>query len=369
MSLALDVRAPWRRSIALAAAIAVEAQVALAIGAVVAGHADALPVLTVALALASAWLVPWGMGAQAANAGAAALCLGAVAATAPASDGVAESTATAWVALLGSVGVAFELARQRRQRHRAEEEERASTRALRDEIVLAETAANAAQELAATPDAMVVVETLCRLETRLLGCERSYTFLRDRLDPTSFVAVAAAGDRAWEVRRAPRIPERLLTRVLDRPTEPLVLCDRDLEPAAGGTAIHTGLVEGSEVVGIQVAVRRETRPFSATEVELARRLAATASTALAQVRLREARDAARAAGSALATRVWRELRTPLGSIVRLSEQAQDPSVPASERHALVERIAGTARDVLHRLEHLERGGPSPAGRHEPDARG
>jgi len=55
------------------------------------------------------------------------------------------------------------------------------------------------------------------------------------------------------------------------------------------------------------------------------------------------------------SRIWRELQTPLTSIVRFAERASDSTLPTSERRTLVGRIAATARDVIRMLERLERG--------------
>jgi GAF domain-containing protein len=137
---------------------------------------------------------------------------------------------------------------------------------------------------------------------------------------------------------------------LDR-DEPVVLQDAPgMLPVDGRAGVYTALFAGRDVIGIQVAVRRQPEPFTPTEIELARRLAHTASAALAQARLLETPDA-----SGTPSRIWRELQTPLTSILRFAERASDSTLPTTERRTLVGRIAATARDMLRMLERLERG--------------
>jgi GAF domain-containing protein len=108
------------------------------------------------------------------------------------------------------------------------------------------------------------------------------------------------------------------------------------------------------VAAIQVAVRRRAEPFSPGEIELARRLAHTASAALAQARLLETSEHY-GTPAEVAPRVWHELQTPLSSILRLAERAADLSLPTAERRALLVRITATTRDMIRLLECLEQG--------------
>jgi hypothetical protein len=147
----------------------------------------------------------------------------------PVPDGFGYQAIAAAMGFVASLVVSYELELHRRQRHRAEREERDSASALREEIFVAEATAHAARELLAGRDTPQVLETLCRLERRLLRCDASYTFARDPHDTTAFVAVATDGDSAteWATRRALRIPDIGLARMLDRldRDEPVVLQD------------------------------------------------------------------------------------------------------------------------------------------------
>jgi GAF domain-containing protein len=155
---------------------------------------------------------------------------------------------------------------------------------------------------------------------------------------------------------------------LDR-DEPVVMGGgRDVLPVDGAVCIYTALFAGREVAAIQVAVRRRAEPFSPGEIELARRLAHTASAALAQARLLETSEGFRT-GTALRPRVWRELQTPLASILRLAERAADLSLPTAERRALLTRIASTARDTIRLLERLEETDGSSGESHRTTLRG
>jgi hypothetical protein len=360
--LALDRAGSWRRTVLLALALVAEICVTLAISGILTREVASAPILYVLVTLGTATLLPWGLAPQAATVVVAVASLAINAAVVPTPDGFGYTVTAAVLAFLASLAVAYQLDEQRRQRHQAEDEERASASALRDEIAIAEASTHAARELLATGDAAEVVATLCRLETRLLDCEASYTFLRDAHDAKSFAVVACDGDSAAQLtsRRALRIPDISLARVIDRlgKDEPVVVTgERDLLPVDGAVCVYTALMAGHDVTGIQVAVRRALRPFKSADVELARRLAHTASAALAQARLLDT-GARRAGAAGVGGRVWHELQTPLSSILRLAEHAGDVSLPPAERRALAMRIASTARDVLRMLERLEHDDPA-----------
>jgi hypothetical protein len=366
--LALDRPGSWRRSIAVALVLVTEVCVTLAISGVLTGEVASAPLLCVLVTLGTATLLPWGLGPQAVTVTVAATSLAGNALWVPVPDGFGYTVTAASMACLASLYVAHELEQQRSHRHHAEDEERKSASALRDEIAVAESSAEAARELLAGGGVTHVLGTLCRLEARLLGCDATYTFLRDAHDAKSFAVVASNGDdgSSWTSRRALRIPDIVLARMIDRlgRDQPVVIAgERDMLPVDGTVCIYTALMAGRDVAGIQVAVRREARPFAPSDVELARRLTHTASAALAEARLaeaREPRDGARP--SELGERVWQELQTPLGSILRLAEHAADLSLPAVERRALLIRVASTTRDVLHMLERLDRASTPPGGR-------
>src|SRR5262249_21730263 len=182
------------------------------------GDAGSAPLLFVVLPPAGATLIPWGVVPQAIVVAIAAGALGAIAWAVPAPDGFGYAATAACIAFLASICVAHELEQQRRQRLRAEREERASAAALREEIFVAEASAHATKELLATDGTGEVLALLCRLTTRLLGADASYAFMRDAHDGKAFVAVASDGDSGaeWMSRRALRIPDIGLARMLDR---------------------------------------------------------------------------------------------------------------------------------------------------------
>jgi len=355
----LDATAPARRTIGLALVLVTEVAITLAASGILANEVASSPLLFVLLTLGTGILLPWGLRPQLATVAilAAALVVNAWWVQ-PLPDGFGYTVIAACLAFIASLCMVREIELHRMERHRAERDERESTSALREEIFVTETAAHAARELLAGVDAQQVLGTLCKLETCWLRCEASYAFLRDAQDTKAFVAVAGDGDTSaeWMSRRTLRIPDIGLARLLDRldRDEGVVLTDSTgVLPVEGRAGIYTPLVAGRDLIGIQVAVRRRDEAFSPTEVELARRLARTASAALAQVRLREAPFCG--GGTAFGARVWRELQTPLSSILRLAERAGDLSLPSSERRALALRIASVSRDVLRFLEHLDDG--------------
>jgi hypothetical protein len=345
----------WGVVVGLALGLVVEVCTTLVVSGVLAGDVASAPSLFTLVTLGSATLLPWGLWPQAATVTVAAASLLVNAWLVPVPDGFGYQAIAAAMAFVASIVVAYQIELHRRQRHRAEREEQDSASALREEIFVAEATAHAARELLAASDTPQVLDTLCRLERRLLRCDASYTFARDPMDTTAFVAVATDGDSAteWATRRALRIPDIGLARMLDRldRDETVVLQDAPgMLPVDGRAGVYTALSAGRDVIGIQVAVRRQPEPFTPTEIELARRLAHTASAALAQARLFETPDA-----SGTPARIWRELQTPLTSILRFAERAADSTLPTTERRTLVHRIAATTRDVLRMLERLERG--------------
>ena len=345
----------WRVAVALALALVVEVCLTLVVSGILAGDVASAPLLCILVTLGTATLLPWGVWPQAVTVAVAALSLLVNAWLVRVPDGFGYQAIAAAMTFVASLVVAYQLEMHRRQRHRAEREEHTSASALREEIFVAEATAHAARELVAGRDTQQVLETLCRLERRLLRCDAGYTFARDPHDTTAFVAVATDGDgeTEWASRRALRIPDIGLARMLDRldRDEPVVLQDAPgMLPVDGRAGVYTALFAGRDVIGIQVAIRRQPEPFTPTEIELARRLAHTASAALAQARLIEMPDA-----SGTPSRIWRELQTPLTSIVRFAERASDSTLPTIERRTLVGRIAATARDMLRMLEGLERG--------------
>ena len=364
---ALDPAGSWRRSVGLALALVAEVCVTLAISGILTGDVASAPLLCVLVTLGTATLLPWGLGAQAVTVAIAAISLAANAMWTSVPDGFGYTVTAASMACLASLYVAHELDQQRRHRHHAEDEERKSASALRDEIAIAESSAEAARELLAGGGVAHVLGTLCRLEARLIGCDATYTFLRDT--DASFAVVASNGDggSSWTSRRALRIPDIVLARLIDRlgRDQPVVIAGQpDMLPVDGTVCIYTALMAGRDVTGIQVAVRREARPFTSSDVELARRLTHTASAALAEARSAEARQTRGTSISDLGARMWVDLQTPLGSILRLTEHAADMSLPPAERRALLTRIASTTRELLQVLERLDRtpsGGRSARG--------
>jgi hypothetical protein len=364
--LALDPAGSWHRSVGLALALVAEVCVTLAISGILTGEVASAPLLCVLVTLGTATLLPWGLAPQVVTVAVAAASLAANAAWTPVPDGFGYTVTAASMACLASLYVAHELEQQRRHRHHAEDEERKSASALRDEIAIAESSAEAARELLAGGGVAHVLGTLCRLEARLIGCDATYTFLRDGHD-ASFAVVASNGDggSSWASLRALRIPDVVLARLIDRlgRDQPVVIAGQpDMLPVDGTVCIYTALMAGRDVAGIQVAVRRESRPFTPSDVELARRLTHTASAALAEARSAEARQAGLGSQLDFGERMWVDLQTPLGSILRLAEHAADLSLPAAERRALLTRIASTTRDLLHVIERHDRVSTPSGGR-------
>jgi hypothetical protein len=362
--LALERPRGWRFTVGLALLLVVEVCATLVVSGILAGEVASAPLLLILVTMGAATLLPWGLWPQAVTVAAAAAALLANAWVVPVPDGFGYTAIAAGLSFVASLCVAYELDEHRRQRHRAEEDERDSMGALREEIFAAEATAHAARELLSARTTPQVLATLCRLERRLLACDVTYSFARDGQDAKAFAAVASDGEDGaeWMSRRSLRIPDIGLARVLDRldRDEPVLVDDaHGVLPVNGRLCLYTGLFAGREVIGIQVAVRREARRFSPSEIELARRLAHTASAALAQARLMEAPNVRRGTAAGPGGRQWRELQLPLASILRLADRAGDDSVPAAERRALAQRIASTARDLLQLLDRIGHGSDLP----------
>jgi hypothetical protein len=327
--------AQWPLAVGLALALVVEVCGTLVVSGILAGDAASAPLLFILLTLGTATLLPWGIWPQAATVAVAAVSLMVNAWLVPVPDGFGYQAIAATMAFVASLVVAYQLELHRLQRHRAESEERNSASALREEIFVAEATAHAARELLAGCDTPQVPRR-SPARRRLLHCDASYTFARVARS-TAFVAVATARTAAsqWASRRALRIPDIGLARMLDRldRDEPVVMQDAPgMLPVDGRAGVYTALFAGRDVIGIQVAIRRQPEPFTSTEIELARRLAHTASAALAQAPPRDADASGTPAHLARA-------QTPLTSILRFAERASDSTLPTTERRTLVNRIA------------------------------
>ena len=257
----------WRVAVGLALALVVEVCVTLVVSGILAGDVASAPLLFILVTLGTATLLPWGLWPQAATVAIAARLVAGERLARPRarrlrlpgdrrrddvrrrrSSSPTSSRCTAGSAIAPSARSAPARARSAR---RSSSPRRRRTRA---------------RELLAGCDTRRCSRRSAGSSAGCLHCDASYTFARDPHDTTAFVAVATDGDgeTEWASRRALRIPDIGLARMLDRldRDEPVVLQDAPgMLPVDGRAGVYTALFAGRDVIGIQVAVRRQPEPL------------------------------------------------------------------------------------------------------------
>ncbi|MEO8600978.1 MAG: PAS domain S-box protein [bacterium] len=236
--------------------------------------------------------------------------------------------------------------------HRAEQEEAAISNAL----------ARVGRELISSLSSPDVLDRLCEVTARVLGCDRTHTLLFDAADRVYRIA-AAYGDGPEEVAaaRTLRLPESfspsLTARLRD---DDVTQAQRGLDPKVVAINEHLGisavmylaLRRGDELIGMLSAeYHGGPRSFSPQQERIGRGIAQLASLTLEDVRLVDELERANQLKSEFVATMSHELRTPLNIILGYHGLLLDGTfgdLTAEQRDAL-ERSDRNARALLEMI--------------------
>jgi len=313
--------------------------------------------LLIATTMATATFVPWGEWPQALTAAGAMLGLAVTRLAMPLPLG--REAVYRWlgaaIALSGSVWMAREHERQRRERRRAE-------RLLAAESRVASALARAGAEIIRIESTPGVLESLCGLVAELLSCEQTALLLYDPGDDT-FAVHSSFGHRAAETEsvRRMRVPARDIRHLLDAfhagdavqvETASIARAELrgQLERYRAANSLYVPIRQAGEITGILSAHYRDaSRDFSDGQRRIAIGIAHLASMALQNTRLLdELREANRLKSDFVST-MSHELRTPVSVILGYTEMLGEDQDPAA-RAALLARIRRSGLELLDLVE-------------------
>jgi len=231
-----------------------------------------------------------------------------------------------------------------------------------ENAALSAALARVAQALITSLDMPRLLDRLCRVTAEVLGCDASYTFLRDEAQQ-GFVRAASYGE-------PPQVAEALrAVPILDAHTHGLVeALERDwVVVAHAGDGMFAGplwdaygtrstlvfaLLHGTKLVGAQAASLRDDRPFDPRHVRIAQGIAQLASLAIANARLVGELEAASRIKSDFVATMSHELRTPLNVIIGYTDLLllEDFGALASEQSSTLERVRASAAELQELIE-------------------
>lgn len=250
-----------------------------------------------------------------------------------------------------------ELRREMAERYRAEE-------ALAEQAEIQAALASVGRELITALNTPRLVETLGRATAEALGCDLSHTLLY-RSEEDVFVCAAGWGSTPEELEaaRAVRIPRQVMAGLLDKLRERSVavvrtvpeelLSTRDRGTVSPGRFLCIALRRGEEVVGVQVAARRDGQvQISPRHERVGEGISQMASVVLENARLMEAVERASRLKSEFMATMSHELRTPLNVIigyVQLLLEGAFGELHPGQRESL-QRVAANARELLDLID-------------------
>jgi signal transduction histidine kinase len=257
-------------------------------------------------------------------------------------------------ALFGSVWVAREHERQRRERRRAE-------RYVASESRVSSALARAGEEMIRCESTPVILDRVCELVVELLQCDHSALVLRDPGEDV-LMPYSAYGhrDEDWPSIREFRLPARNIEALLATlNVAGTVQMETSEIKDPGSRAIHSRhgienslyvpLRRRGEIVGIISAHYRTRRRFGAAQERIVVGIAHLASLALDNTRLlEELREAIRIKSEFVST-MSHELRTPVSVILGYTDVLAD-DLAGTENATLLQRIRRSAVELLELVE-------------------
>ncbi|MBX3027842.1 response regulator [bacterium] len=217
-----------------------------------------------------------------------------------------------------------------------------------------------------------LLATLCEVTAEVLCCDSSHTLLWQH-DSQVFRPIATSGAAPEEqsIARAMAVPLATMRELLGQletddvierePTAIELLCTPQ---QCASRQLCIALRCGDEIIGVQVASRREARAaFTAVDVRIGRGIAQMASLALEHARVRQELEQSNRLKSDFVATMSHELRTPLNIILGYADLLREDEFGAlaAEQREVVRRIEASARDLLEMvnatldLSRLERG--------------
>lgn len=326
-----------------------------AVSAILRDELIATSFLFVATMLGTAAFVPWGPRAQLATAAVAVLSLGIARVVVGLEPGpeLAYRAMVIVLAALGSVWIARENERQRRERRRAD-------RQLATESRVSAALARAGEEMIACERMPEILDRVCSITAELLDCDHTDLVLRedDVYVPRSFHGHPPAD---WPEITSLRIPAALLEPVVAllrgggvvqmKTSELPDAFLQSLHARFGTTAnLYVPLRRGGDVIGILSAhYRGGSGRFGGAQERIAAGIGYLASMALENAHLfEELREASRLKSEFVST-MSHELRTPVSVILGYADMLDDEP-DADKRTAILQRIRGSGLELLDLIE-------------------
>lgn len=231
--------------------------------------------------------------------------------------------------------------------------------AVQEEAQISTALVRVGQEMTSSLNTPVLLSRLCELTAEELGCDCSYTLLREP-EKDVFTPVAGWGDAAehWEALRVLNVPGRaiagLLARLEREEALELETAGQELVPEALlkkfdlSANLFVALRRGGDIIGLLSAgYRGRTGSFTTQQRRIARGIAQIASLTLENARLFEQAESANRLKSDFLATMSHELRTPLHIIMGYNDLLLDEGFGSltEEQLDVLRRIGRSAKEL------------------------